>query len=209
MPFKQSASIAHLASDPLRNFKFLVDITANPNGVSIAPSGKTLSLGFMSVSGLNVNVSVIAYREGGMNTVTQKLPGQADFSPIVLQRGVAVGHSEDIKWLKQLFQVIQGSSSGSSAGQDFRQTLDIRVLAAPVTGPTAPVSAWFKVFNAWPTAVAYSDLDAGTNQLLLSQMTLAHEGWDYDVADTVTGDAQDPSATAAGSAFGIQSAGAA
>lgn len=207
MPFQQSASIAHLATDPLRNFKFLVDITANPSGTSLAPSGNTLSLGFMSVSGLNVNVSVIAYREGGMNTVTQKLPGQADFSPIVLQRGVAVGHSEDIKWLKQLFQVIQGSSSGSVAGKDFRQTIDIRVLAAPVTGPSAPVSAWFKVFNAWPTAVAYSDLDAGTNQLLLSQMTLAHEGWDYSLASSVTGDATDPSKTSGGNSFGIQSAG--
>ena len=197
MPFSQSASIAHLASDPLRNFKFLVDITANPNGFR---SG-TLSLGFMSVSGLNVSISVIAYREGGMNTTTQKLPGQADFSPIVLSRGVAVGHSEDIAWLKQLFQVIQGSSGGSTAGKDFRQTIDVRVLAAPVTGPTAPVSAWFKVFNAWPTSVAYSDLDAGTNQLLISQMTLAHEGWDYSLADSMTTDASDPT-----SSYGITGA---
>lgn len=204
MPFTQSASIAHLATDPLRNFKFLVDITANPNGVSLASSGNTLSLGFMSVSGLNVNVSVIAYREGGMNTTTQKLPGQADFSPIVLTRGVAVGHAEDIKWLKQLFQVIQGSSGGSTAGVDFRQTIDVRVLAAPVTGPTAPVSAWYKVYNAWPTAVAYSDLDAGTNQLLISQLTLAHEGWDYDLASSMTTDATDPSQS-----YGITAAGAA
>ena len=198
MPFNQSASIAHLASDPLRNFKFLVDITPNPNGFRQG----TLSLGFMSVSGLNVNVSVIAYREGGMNTTTQKLPGQADFSPIVLTRGVAVGHSEDIAWLRQLFQVIQGSAGGSSAGQDFRQTIDVRVLSHPVTGPTAPVSAWYKVFNAWPTAVAYSDLDAGTNQLLISQMTLAHEGWDYDLAGSVTTDAANP-----GGSFGITGAG--
>lgn len=194
MPFKQSASIAHLATDPLRNYKFLVDITPNPNGFKTG----TLSLGFMSVSGLNINVSVIAYREGGMNTTTQKLPGQADFSPIVLTRGVAVGHSEDIAWLRQLFQVIQGGSGGSAAGRDFRQTLDVRVLSAPVTGPTAPVSAWFKVLNAWPTAVAFSDLDAGTNQLLISQMTLAHEGWDYALAGSMTTDAGDPT-----SSFGI------
>lgn len=207
MPFTQSASIAHLATDPLRNFKFLVDITANSSGYTLASSGATLSLGFMSVSGLNVNVSVIAYREGGMNTTTQKLPGQADFSPIVLTRGVAVGHSEDIKWLKQLFQVIQGSSAGSSAGKDFRQTVDVRVLGAPVTGPSAPVSAWFRIYNAWPTAVAYSDLDAGTNQLLISQMTLAHEGWDYELATSMTTDAPVPG-TSTG-IVGITGAGAA
>lgn len=199
MPFRQSSSVAHLKSDPLRNFKFLVDVTPNPGGFRKG----VLSLGFMSVSGLNVNVSVIAYREGGMNTTTQKLPGQAEFSPIVLTRGVAVGHSEDIVWMRHLFQVIQGSSGGSVAGQDFRQTLDVRVLAAPVTGPDAPVSAWFKVFNAWPTAVAYSDLDAGTNQLFISQMTLAHEGWDYTLADSPTNDAPDP----AKSPYGITNAG--
>lgn len=191
MPFSQAPSIAHLETDPLRNFKFLVDITANSGGFSSAASGVTLSLGFMSVSGLNVNISVIAYREGGMNTTTQKLPGQADFSPIVLTRGVAVGHAEDIKWLKQLFQVIQGSN-GSVAGRDFRQTVDVRVLSSPITSASAPVSAWFRIYNAWPTAVAYSDLDAGTNQLLISQMTLAHEGWDYELATSNTTDAPTP-----------------
>lgn len=200
MPFQQSPSIAHLTTDPLRNFKFLVDITP--------PSGSRLSLGFMSVSGLNVQVSVIAYREGGYNTTTRKLPGQADFSPIVLTRGVAVGHSEDILWLKQLFQVMQGTSSAdpgqfpNTAGSDFRGTIDVRVLSHPVTGPTAPVSGWFKVYNAWPTALAYSDLDAGTNQLLISQMTLAHEGWDYTLAKSITTDANDPSTS-----FGITTAG--
>lgn len=199
MPFTQSPSIAHLSTDPLRNFKFLVDITP--------PSGARLSLGFMSASGLNVQISVIAYREGGMNPTTQKMPGQADFSPIVLTRGVAVGHSEDIAWLKQLFQVMQGTASTNSsfpnsAGSDFRATLDIRVLSHPDTGPNAPVSAWFKVYNAWPTAQAYSDLDAGTNQLLISQMTLAHEGWDYTLATSTTTDAPDPSGS-----FGLTSPG--
>lgn len=203
MPFKQSASIAHLATDPLRNFKFLADFTANPGGTSLSPSGGSLSMGCMSISGLNLNVSVIAYREGGMNTVTQKLPGQADFSPLVLQRGVIVGHAENIQWVRQLFQVIQGSSAGSNAGIDFRQTLDLRVLAHPVTGPAAPISFWIKVFNAWPTAVTYSDLDAGTNQLFLEQMTLAHEGWDLSLAPTMTADATDPSKNVGGSSFGI------
>lgn len=208
MPFKQSASIAHLATDPLRNFKFLVDITTNSGGYALPNSnGGTLSVGFMSASGLNVTTSVIAYREGGDNTTTRKLPGQADFSPIVLQRGVAVGHAEDIKWMKQLFQVIQGASGGSVAGRDFRQTVDIRVLAAPITGPSAPVSGWFRVYNAWPTTVGYSDLDAGTNQLLISQMTLAHEGWDFELASSMTTDAPTPG-TSTG-IVGITSAGAA
>jgi phage tail-like protein len=190
MAVTQGPSIAHIASDPLRNFKFLVSI--------YPPSGSAINIGFMSVSGLNVTTSVIAYREGGMNTVTQKLPGQSDFSPIVLSRGVAVGHAEDIAWVKQIFAVTQGSVNTIGAGNDFRRNIEIDVLAHPVTAGTVPISATYYVFNAWPTALAYSDLDAGANQLLISQMTLAHEGWDYALASSVTGDAAIAGAPAIG-----------
>jgi phage tail-like protein len=137
----------------------------------------------MSVSGLNITVDVIAYREGGMNTTTQKMPGQSDFAPITLSRGVAVGSTDGIAWLKELFVVMQGTGNGP-AGNDFRRTVDIRILDHPVTRGAIPVKAAFRVYNAWPTALAYSDLDAGGSQLLISQMTLAHEGWDFKLASS-------------------------
>lgn len=65
---KATPSIGHLATDPLRNFKFNVNIM-HPNLSGFA------SLGFMTVSGLNITTEVIPYREGGMNTTTQKMPG--------------------------------------------------------------------------------------------------------------------------------------
>ena len=52
--------------------------------------------------------------------------------------------------------------------------------------------AWYRVYNAWPTALAYSDLDAGANQLLIEQMTLAHEGFDFDLASNLGQDAATP-----------------
>jgi len=48
------------------------------------------------------------------------------------------------------------------------------------------------VYNAWPTALAYSDLDAGANQLLIEQMTLAHEGFDFGLANNLGQDAPTP-----------------
>jgi phage tail-like protein len=182
MPVTQTASIAHLATDPLRNFKFMVTIRP--------PSGAPVTMGFMSVSGLNITVDVIAYREGSYNTVTQKMPGQADFSPVTLSRGVAVGTDLGISWMKELFTVIQGTGS-SPAGTDFRQSVDVAILDHPVTTATVPVNAAFKIFNCWPTAVAFSDLDAGANQLFIEQMTLAHEGWDFELSNTLGGDAPD------------------
>lgn len=173
MAVTQKSSLANIATDPLRNFKFQVVIT--PGG------GSALTLGFMNVQGLNVQIDVIAYREGGFNTTTQKMPGQADFSPIVMSHGVAVGTSEDLTWLQQMFIVLQGT--GTQTGTtDFRDIVDIKVLQHPVTSGTVPVKAWFRVYNAWPTAVSWSDLDAGANALLISQLSLAHEGFDVKIA---------------------------
>src|ERR1700752_5051381 len=130
MPVTQKSSIAHLATDPLRNFKFLTTIRP--------PNGRAIDLGFMSVSGLNITVDVIAYREGGYNTTTQKMPGQADFSPITLSRGVAVGQTYDMDWMTMLFTVMQGSGS-TTPGTDFRRTVDIQILDHPVTSASVPV----------------------------------------------------------------------
>lgn len=176
MPVTQKSSIAHLSTDPLRNFKFVVNI--------LPPGGSTISLGFMSVSGLNITVDVIAYREGGYNTTTQKMPGQADFSPITLSRGVAVGKTQDIEWMSQLFTVMQGAGN-TGPGTDFRRTVDIQILDHPVTKSSVPVKGWFRVYNAWPTSIAWSDLDAGANQLFISQLVLAHEGFDYSLASQI------------------------
>jgi phage tail-like protein len=176
IPVTQQSSVAHLSTDPLRNFKFVVTIT--PSG------GSAINMGFMNVQGLNVQIDVIAYREGGFNTTTQKLPGQADFSPIVMSHGVAVGSQPDIDWLRQLFVVMQGTGT-QAPGTDFRDIVDIQVLDHPVTTASVPIKAWFRVYNAWPTAVSWSDLDAGANALLISQLSLAHEGFDVSVATQI------------------------
>lgn len=176
MPVTQTSSIAHLATDPLRNFKFLVTIRP--------PSGSAINLGFMSVSGLNITVDVIAYRTGAYNTTTQKMPGQADFSPITLSRGVAVGSTQDIDWMRQLFTVMQGTGS-AGAGNNFRRTVDVQILDHPVTAASVPIKAWFRIYNAWPTSIAWSDLDAGANQLFISQLVLAHEGFNYTLASSI------------------------
>jgi phage tail-like protein len=42
-----------------------------------------------------------------------------------------------------------------------------------------------EVYNAWPTAVAYSDLNAGDNALLVEQMTLVHEGFNINFASSL------------------------
>lgn len=187
-----------LNSDPLRNFKFLVNIN-NP----VIPS--MLRMGFMTVSGLAIQSEVIPYREGGNNTTTRKMPGQTDFGPIGLSRGMLAapvgggnaGTREAWDWFTYLFSVIQGGGANDgSAAADFRCTVQVDVLQHPVTkGDGAaganvrpPVKARFEIYNAWPMALAYSDLDAGGNAVMIEQITLAHEGFRILYSSPTPGD---------------------
>lgn len=176
-------SFSHLATDPLRNFKFRIAIL-NPDFPGM------VNMGFMSLDGLSITTEVIPYREGGMNTTTQKMPGQSDFSPITLSTGLAIAKGQAWDWMKQLFSVVEGDGTGHP-GQNFRHSVDIKVLDHPVTSTTdIKVKAWWRVYNAWPTSVSFSNLDAGAQAIVVQQLTLAHEGFDMMLAKTVQQDLQ-------------------
>lgn len=182
-------------TDPIRNFRFLVII--KPHAYNSSNGNQTnygsVALGFTSVSGLSVTTDSIPYREGGYNTTVHQLPGQTTFSPITLQRGVTLGNQSSSNWeaMQKLFVTVQGAGGLSSAMEDFRWDLEIQVLSHPLPGlgsgngagsnvVSAPdhVAMRFNVYNAWITSLAYSDLNAGDNAILVEQMSLVHEGFD-------------------------------
>jgi phage tail-like protein len=184
-----------LATDPVRNFRFLV--TFQPQDTSNT-AFNPVSIGFTSVSGLAVTTDSIPYREGGYNTTVHQIPGQTSFTPLTLQRGVILGSKQNWDWMKQLFATVQAGGSTLAPSRNFRCDLEIAVLNHPVpsagadvnSGATAggsdEVAMRFKVYNAWPTTVAYSDLNAGDNALYVEQMTLVHEGFDLNWASIDT-----------------------
>ncbi|NBT46529.1 MAG: phage tail protein [Actinobacteria bacterium] len=185
-----------LLTDPIRNFRFLVTFLKLPNAVGTGTTASTYNtqyvpkatLGFTSVSGLAVTTESIPYREGGYNTTVHQIPGQTSFSPITLQRGVTIGSTQNWDWMRMLFKTVEGSTARTTS-DNFRVDLEIAVLSHPI--PSTPgganagaasatdhVAMRFHVYNAFPTAVAYSDLNAGDNALFVEQMTLVHEGFD-------------------------------
>ncbi len=142
---RQYNNFSTLATDPLRNFKFLVTIHHNA-----AQSGRNSGpnflgrLGFTSVSGLTLTTESIPYRQGGYNTTVHQIPGQTTFSPITLQRGVMIGSRQSWDWMRQLFSTIVGNGLFEAGGgngrgttnrraKNFRTHVDIDVLDHPVT----------------------------------------------------------------------------
>ena len=190
--------LATLMTDPVRNFKFLVKFQGKEWTVPT-----TMQMGFVSLSGLSVTTEPIAYREGGYNTNVHQIPGQSAFTPITLSKGVMLGQSSNIAWMKRLFSVITPTLT-NGVGAGFRCDLDIQVLSHPnpqaSTGATAATTAGtvttpgaqtqattiydqhtslrFKVYNAWISSLSYSNLDAGANTLMVEEMSLVHEGFD-------------------------------
>ena len=207
-----------LATDPLRNFRYLVTFTPLPNA-GAANANKAMAnlatppvtFGFTSISGMSITTDSIPYREGGYNTTVHQIPGQTTFAPITFQRGVILGTSTNWDWMKTLFATVQGGGSARAAGDNFRCDIEIKVLAHPVpTGAavdangatpqtqsaTDVVAMRFMVYNAWPTSVSYSDLNAGDNALLVEQMSVVHEGFDISWGEKV--DTSAPEFTTAG-----------
>lgn len=187
---------SNLLTDPLRNFRFLVTFKPLTSTGGAATSAATNALatattfGFTSVSGLAVTTDSIPYREGGYNTTVHQIPGQTTFSPLTLQRGVILGTNQNWDWMRNMFATVQGGAN-RKATENFRCDVEIAVLSHPVPGAQATdnkpsdsdhVAMRFNVYNCWPTAVAYSDLNAGDNALLVEQMTLVHEGFDVNWA---------------------------
>jgi len=185
-------------TDPLRNFKFQVQIV--PFGELGTEHAKGLgTLGFAEMSGLSVTNELIAYREGGMNTHPHKMVGQSDFPPVSFSRGVFAEQAQMWKWQTFIHSWQQGEVKGSTGltlsnnSNNYRCDIVVKVYDHPYTradgssyqsndlpsDTTKPgnVRLAFKLFNCWPGVFAMNGLNAGDNGILIQQMTIHHEGF--------------------------------
>lgn len=198
-PFSNATQGQGIITDPVRNFKFLVSFY--PRGVKDANWGSNFGqMGFVSLSGLSVTTEPIAYREGGYNTNVHQIPGQSAFTPISLSKGVMLGQPENSMWMKRLFTVLTPSNGAPGIGASFRCDVEIQVLSHPnpaayagsddtvpaTTANDQHTSMRFMIYNAWISSLAYSNLDAGANTLMVEEMQLVHEGFDVKYATDYT-----------------------
>lgn len=188
-------------TDPIRNFKFQVQIIPTSTGLANHVTPEIGKLGFAVVSGLSVQNEMIAYREGGMNTHPHKMIGQSDFAPVTFSKGV-FGHEKSLyKWQTFLHSWSQGGSNDSSGGStedsnDYRCDIVVTVFDHPVsTGaysspgntadsstPAGKAKLGFKLFNCWPGSYSLTDLNAGDSSIMIQQLVVNHEGFHVEWA---------------------------
>ncbi len=137
---------------PLTVFHFLVDW------------GGT-KLGFSEVTGLNIEVQPIEYRDGlSPEYSVVKMPGLKKYGNITLKRGVFKGDNEFFDWYNQI-----------KLNKPERRDITISLLDEEHN----PVMVW-KVMNAWPTKITSPDLKANGNEVAIEQVEIAHEGVKID-----------------------------
>lgn len=195
-------------SDPIRNFKFKVQIV--PTGALAGENlmgGGTVNLGFSVVSGLTVQNEMIAYREGGMNTHPHKMIGQSDYGPVTFTKGVFADQPHLYRWQEFLHSWGQGGvnarGSTSATNADYRCDIVVAVYDHPVSSgsyaqpngtdaanstPAGNIKLGYKLFNCWPASFSLGDLNAGDSSILIQQMVINHEGfqvlWGNEMSET-------------------------
>jgi phage tail-like protein len=115
--------------------------------------------GFMSVEGLQSKNEVKTIRQGGVNDIEYKLPGQVTYSDLVLKAGMT---AVDPMW--SWYQAAMG-------GTVRRQNGSIYLL-----DDMGNMTIGWDFFNAWPIGWQGPGVDAGQTLVATQSFTLAHEG---------------------------------
>jgi phage tail-like protein len=122
--------------------------------------GGTL-LNFSEVTGLNIEVQPIEYRDGAnRDYATTKMPGLKKYGNLTLKRGVFAGDNEYYDWINEI-----------ALNKITRRDIIISLL----NEAHDPVMTW-KVINAWPTKLTSPDLKASANEAAIESIEIAHEG---------------------------------
>jgi phage tail-like protein len=118
---------------------------------------------FKEVSGLSSEVQVIEHRENTIagKEVIKKLPGQKKYGDITLKRG-----KTDSKKLWEWHKQVQDGKI-----DEARKNASI-VLFDYSGGEIAR----YNLTNCWPSKVSIASLSAGSNDVLMEECVIVHEG---------------------------------
>jgi phage tail-like protein len=137
-------------------FKFLVEI----DGITYA--------GFSKCSELSVEAAEIAHHEGG-TLIPDKSPGRLTFADITLERG-ATTDLELYDWMEQVADASAGIGGVGLIDPLYKRNLDIVQLDRN----DAVLQRW-SVVNAWPKKFVAGEWDNGSDEKVITMVTLAYD----------------------------------
>jgi phage tail-like protein len=162
-----------MAETLLRAFRFQVKLRRSPFAElgAVAPGGppgQPLGTGaFQECSGLEIEMDVQEYLEGGRNDGVIRRVGRGKYTNIVLKRGMFLPDSGSVN--KDLWLWIQKALSGERPVARYDGTIEVMRVADDVA------ARW--IFDrGLPARIRGPELNAKTGEIAIEELHIAHEG---------------------------------
>ncbi len=158
----------------LRSFRFQVTLRksrmaeSGSQASNDSPAGTPLGDGgFQECSGLEVEMDVQEYLEGGRNDGVIRRAGRAKYTNIVLKRGMFLGGLGGVN--RDLWQWIQGVVAGVRPIARYDGIIQVMNVGNEVA------ATW--VFDrGLPAKIRGPELNAKTGEIAIEELHIAHEG---------------------------------
>jgi phage tail-like protein len=163
-----------MAASLLRAFRFQVKLRksraaeAGSQAPNDTPSGTPLGDGgFQECSGLEVEMDIQDYLEGGRNDGVIRRAGRAKYPNLVLKRGMFFGGAGGAN--RELWEWIQGVVAGVRPIARYDGMIQ-------VMDPGDQVVATWVFDRGLPSKIRGPELNAKTGEIAIEELHIAHEG---------------------------------
>jgi phage tail-like protein len=163
-----------MANELARSFRFAVTLHQSPNvqagfeAITNVPGGNKLGDGaFQECTGLEIEMDVQEYLEGGRNDGVIRRAGRAKYQPLVLKRGMFFAQKGGVN--RDLWQWIQDVTSGVRPIRRYDGLVQVYDVGKQV------VATW--VFDrGLPARLRGPELNGRTGEIAIEELQIAHEG---------------------------------
>lgn len=172
--------------DPYRNHRFRVKW----DGRYVA--------GISKVSPLTRTTEVVIDRAAGDPTVPRRMPGQTQYQPITLERGVT--HDVEFEqWANKVWDYHNSTiddQQGGSSNQDVSLADFRKDIILELYNEAGQKVIAYNIYRCWPSEfTALPEMDANGNSVAIQVLKLENEGWERDPSVT---EPDEPSFTLSG-----------
>ncbi|WP_194775015.1 phage tail protein [Pararhodonellum marinum] len=129
------------------------------------PALKEVDVGFQSVSGLDVKMEMVTYREGGENKFEHRLPGRTTYSTLTLKRGILTPEKSALtNWLQDAFQ--------------GRNIIPLKIVQVDLLNENHEVLMQWELHHVWPVNWTVGELHAEKGEVLIETLELSYNGFE-------------------------------
>lgn len=168
---------------PLSAFRFEIRLLRSPDviagrqqppggGSGYTPPQGAAELGngaFQDCSGLEIEMDIQEYQEGGRNNGTVRRVGRAKYQPLLLKRGMFFRGAADASANPELWHWMQRILNGERPVPRYDGLIH-------VMGPDNTLRATWMFDRGLPAKIRGPELNAKTGDIAIEELTIAHEG---------------------------------